>query len=405
VRAAALRAIGKLCGDRDLETLVQALDDKKQRPRVQALAALLRDAGIEGSIAGGARLAELLAAPERKRRIEATRVLSELGHGAYRPIRRLLEDDDAKVRRAALKAAEHAPDARLVPLLLAALHEPRTSARAGRAIAALGLAAVEPLLELLGDRSASRHVRLEIPRILRRIEPAPEIFEALLSHAAIDEPQIRLRVLGTLARVRDELSLPPLSLAEVLGRIETELSEAYALLAGWSRAKGEYGTPLMEQSMLLLEQRAGERILRILELRYSRAPLHLVRRALNRPSRRANAMELLDGMMEPALRVLVLPFFDDRSLEELIESAQVDVAPAPEPLDFMLAQCRHPKPFLVASALDALAGGPKPKVFAAAFARWDHPSRLVRETALVGDDKVYPVRPGDRLADRARVAD
>jgi len=217
----------------------------------------------------------------------------------------------------------------------------------------------------------------------------------------IDDPQVRLRVLGTLARVRDELSLLPLSLADVQDRIELELSEAYASLAGWQRAKQDYGTPLMEQSMLLLERRAGERILRTLELRYARAPLHLVRRALNRPSRRANAMELLDGMMEPSLRALVLPFFDDRSLEELLESAQVDVAPAPEPVDFMLAQCRHPKPFLVASALDALSHTPSPKVFAAAFARWDHPSRLVRETALVVAVKVDPERTRERLADRA----
>ncbi|NOY92780.1 MAG: hypothetical protein GXP55_16445 [Deltaproteobacteria bacterium] len=173
VRAAALRAIGKLCGDRDLEILVEALDDRKQKPRVQALAALLRDAGIEGSIAGGTRLAELLAAPERKRRVEAARVLSELGRGAYRPLRRLLEDADPKVRRAALKAAEHAPDPRLVPLLLEALEAARTSARAGRAIAALGLPAVEPLLSLLGvapraprgaaylaaDRSRARNLR------------------------------------------------------------------------------------------------------------------------------------------------------------------------------------------------------------------------------------------------------
>jgi len=400
VRAAALRAVGKLCGDRELEILVAALEDPKQKPRVQALAALLRDAGIEGSIAGGARMAALLESPDRKRRIEAGRVLSQLDQGAFRAIRRLLEDEDAKVRRSALRAAEHVPDARLVPFLIDALHAPRTSARAGRALAALGLGAVEPLLELLGDRSASRHVRLEVPRILRRIDAAPEIFTALLPYAKVDDPQVRLRVLGTLARVRDELALPPLTLADIQRRVEAELSEAYALLAGWNRAKATYSTPLMDESMGLRQKRAGERILRILELRYPRAPLHLVRRALGRPSRRANAMELLDGMMEPSLRAKVLPFFDDRSLDALLASAQVEFTHAPEPLEFMLGQCRHPKPFAVAAALDALTLHPGPKVVAAAFGRWDHPSRLVRETALVVAAKMDPQRTRERLADR-----
>jgi len=66
----------------------------------------------------------------------------------------------------------------------------------------------------------------------------------------------------------------------------------------------------------------------------------------------------------------------------------------------MLGQCRHPKPFAVAAALDALTLHPGPKVFAAAFGRWDHPSRLVRETALVVAAKMDPQRTRERLADR-----
>jgi len=405
VRAAALRAVGKLCGDRELETLVEALRDRKLKPRVRALAALLRDAGIEGSIVGGARLAELLASPERDSRIEAAKVLGFLGKGVYRPLRKLLEDEDAKVRRAALKAAEHAPDPRLTPLLIQALHAPRTATRAGRALAALGVPAVEPLLVLLADRSATRHVRLEIPRILRRMEARPEIYTALLVCARVDESQVRLRVLGTLARLRDELGLSPMALSEVHERVAHEMTEAFGTLAGWQGARAAYATDLMEQSIALREKRAGERILRLLELRYPRAPLHLVRRALNRGNHRANAIELLDGMMEPSLRPLVLPFFDEGPLPARIAAARLNLPPPPQPLKFMLAQCRHQNPFVVATALDALAELPNSAVFSAAFARWAHPSRLVRETALVVAARVDPERTRDRLEGRVPDAD
>ena len=67
----------------------------------------------------------------------------------------------------------------------------------------------------------------------------------------------------------------------------------------------------------------------------------------------------------------------------------------------MRSQCRHPNPFVVATALRAMGKTGDARVFAAAFARWDHPSRLVRETALVVATRIDAARTRERLAERA----
>jgi hypothetical protein len=96
------------------------------------------------------------------------------------------------------------------------------------------------------------------------------------------------------------------------------------------------------------------RILRILELRYDRSALKLVRAALDRGQRRAQALEMLDAIIEPPLRAIVVPFLDDAPDTEKLARAGDLLRKVPEPLAFMTEQATHPNPFVAALALDAL---------------------------------------------------
>jgi hypothetical protein len=166
-------------------------------------------------------------------------------------------------------------------------------------------------------------------------------------------------------------------------------------MAGWVRASERYAHPLLEESMRFREQRDVRRILHVLELRYDRATLKLVRRSVERPARRANAIEVLDTMLEARLRPLVLPFLDDAPDEEKVARAGPLAPATPAPEDFLLGQCEDENPYLVAIALTALSRHPSERVVARARKLLTHQEPLVREAAA---DALLRCAPDDAAA-------
>jgi len=381
VRAAAAAAFAALAHDDAVDHLAPLLEDSQRDVRVAALAGLLRHGGVEGGIVGGAQLGRMLAATSREQRIEAARALGTLGPDAYRPLRRLIADPDPGVRRAALKAAPGVADARLVPVLVDALTDAATRRRAGSALVAIGRPAVAPLVALVADESLSRAVRLMVPRLLRHI-PAPETYDALRRLASVRDSHLRLRIFAALSHLRKSLQRDPEPLGGIQSLVEAELLDTYRNLGGWERARPVFDTPLLGEVFHFRAERAMRRILRILELRYDPEPLRLVRDHLIEPKRRANAIEVLDTLLDPSLRPLVIPFLDDVSVEERLRKAGPLAPQPPEPVEFLRQHCRHPNPYVVLVALDALARCRPAEASQEAEPALAHHEPLVREAGI-----------------------
>lgn len=381
VRAAATGATASLLGDDAIEALARMRDDPSQDVRVAAIAGLLGHGGVEGVIEGAAMLAALLASTDPDARIEATRVLRELGASAYRPLRTLMLDPDPDVRRAALRAAKYVADVRLVPLLVDALHRPATRGRAAAALVAIGEQAIAPLAALLGDPNVPRPTRLMLPRILRE-SPSPRTYALLRPHAQAVDGHLRLRVLAAMSSVRSRAGSIREPFAVVEQWVRFEIEAGYRNMAAWQRLPAGLATPLLHEEFDFRRLRAYRRILRILELRYARAPLTLVRTAIDRGERRANALEVLDTLLEPALRPLVLPFFDEVDDDAKLARVGAMVPEVPPPEVFLLGQCEHPNPFVAAIAIDALREAGSPALAETARARVDSLDPLVREVCL-----------------------
>ncbi|MFO0569667.1 MAG: Npt1/Npt2 family nucleotide transporter [Polyangiaceae bacterium] len=382
VRRAAVTAVARLSGDESVDVLVPRLSDSDEEVRVATIAGLLRDAGVEGAIAGGSRLEQLIASPEPSRRREAALVLGAVGPGAYRPLTRLLADVDPQVRRAALRACEFVADPRLVPVLVELLRDPAVRLRAANALAAIGPASVEPLLALMSDEACPRDVRLVVPRVLRHV-PVQLTYERLMAVAEVADSHLRLRVFGALSRLRQSLKRPPETLDSVRRLLESELSRGYRNLAGWEAAEERYGTPLLAEEMQFRHMRAIRRILRILELRYDPEPLRLVRERIEEPSRRAHALEVLDTMLEPSLRPMVMRFFDDVPARELCENAG-PLAPEPQSAEsFLREEAAHANPYITLVVLDALARQKDPLGLELGTLAVKRPEPLAREGAVI----------------------
>jgi len=404
VRAAAAWTVAQRLGDNALESMMGLRTDPSADVRVAAVAGMLVYGGVEGAIEGGRELARLLASEVDDDRIEACRVLRRLGPAAFRPVRRLLVDPVPEVRRAALRAAGAVADPRLVPELIEALKVRSTRARASQAIIAVGQPAVDALADVLRDPSTPREIQLVLPRILREI-PSRRTYTMLRPLATSPaDGHLRLRVLGALATIRAKIGLRE-STSHVRELLRFEIRAAYRNLAAWRRARPIVGNLLLDEEFDFRQTRAVRRILRILELRYDRNALKLVRAALDKGQRRAQALEMLDALLEPGLRAMVVPFLEDLPDAEKLGRAGNLLPKVPTPVEFLTEQAHHPNPFVAALALDALPSLKDSPVGETAEAALEHRDPLVREQALRTLVRVEPESARVRAADLAHDPD
>ncbi|MFO0694799.1 MAG: Npt1/Npt2 family nucleotide transporter [Polyangiales bacterium] len=380
VRAAAAEAHAEVHEDEAIDTLVPLLDDPERVVRTSAMAGLLSHGGFEGAMVAGSRLSVLSASNLPEDRCDAAQALGALGRSGAKRLRALLEDPDRRVRLAAVESARDVADPRLVPDLLRLLADPAARNGASAALSAVGNPALEPLAALLAAPETDRDVRLAIPRVLRGIRTR-ESYATLKASIRDPDSHLRLRIYAAMSRLRESLEGPPEPLADVRALLEREIAETLHVVASWQRAKTELASPLLDEAVDFRALRGLRRVLRILELRYPPEPIRLVRERIEIPARRANALEVLDTTLEPSLRPVVMPFFDDVPVDEKL--ARAKLPPAPSTADFVREQCRHPNPYVVAILLDALGRHRHVLVRTEAPPLVVHRDPLVREAALV----------------------
>lgn len=378
VRAAGARALASIAGDDEIDTLSTHLDDPDRMVRTQVLAAVLRHCAFEGAMLGGARLVALIGSSDPGERRDATLVLGALGSAGARRLKGLLADPDADVRLAAVSAAHHVADIELGPALVRALREPWIEGGASAALIAIGPEVVPLVSPLLTDPQAARRTRLAVPRILGAIA-CDASWTALEAARSTGDRQLRLRVISALGRLRIALGRAPEPLESVKQAITHEIEEAEARRGGWAIARPVLGSPLLEEAMEFSLVRARRRVLGLLSLRLPRASLQRVRDGLDDDGRRGNALEVLDNILPPSLRGVVMPFFDDAPQAV---AARASITP-PLALASLASQlARDPNPYVAMLTLERLTECAHPLAVVEGIEAAHHPEPLVREAAV-----------------------
>lgn len=378
VRAAAAHAHALARGDDAVDALAPLLDDPDRNVRTRTTAALLSHGGLEGALSAGARVQKLIGSGSSDDRADAASVLGEVGPSGSRRLVKLLEDSDHHVVHAALVAAQTAADPRLIDPLCALLTKAATRREAATALSAIGVAVVAKLSQMLLDEKTDRATRLLIPRILRDVRTI-ESYQALDRARNDRDSHLRLRVFSALSKLRITLRLPPVSLDDIQALVLREVRESLRLQAAWESVRATVTTPLLEEEMKFREVRSVRRMLRILELRFPPDTMKLVRDRIEDPSRRATAIELLDSSIDPPLRPLVIPFFDDVAIKEKCERLGVKDVPTLE--EFSRAQCEHANPYVTTLWLDALDRAKHPLAKSEAERARNCADPMVREAA------------------------
>lgn len=255
----------------------------------------------------GALLAKGADAPAGERR-EAARLLGRLGDPALTKwLRGYLDDADPSVRRLAIEATGEGLFLELAPRLLRFLSW-RDDRRAAReALAQLGDDVVPLLAATLDDRSRSLSLRLQLPRVLRRIG-TQAAFDALLFSNADDDPSLHFRVGLALGQMKNEQPALVVQSERFLAALDRRRERTLALVEPWRDARAALGDGAILTRLLAdrLDQ-SMELAFILLGLRHDAVGLRRAHALLvgTDSRRRAWALELVDNLLGPEERELV----------------------------------------------------------------------------------------------------
>ncbi len=358
IRRRALEILGG-AGDRTIAGRAsEMLRDEDLGVRTEALLYLSREMGLDplrqlqelGDFEGysiRAGMVAFLAAPGRSQNLEAARVIldamvSSQGADGARDraeaarllalvpdafsdlLARLIEDDDGDIARVAIRSTRTTADDPLRRVLIRALGRAELSDEAATALARHGDSVVAEIDRLLSDEATPVEIRRELPTVLVRIG-TPWAQRVLMDSLLQPDVTLRHRIVTSLNQMHnlhrdvqvDRGVVQLLLAAEIAGHYRS-----YQVLAPLrSRLVDDDAVVnALKQSM----EQELERIFRLMALTYPATALHDAYVGVRSPNPlvRANALELLENILDADLRQTLLPLLDSQvSIDERIALA------------------------------------------------------------------------------------
>lgn len=308
VQAAALISLAAE-GDQEEHLAIAArLGDPHFRLRHSAVIGLLRYASGRARTQAEQALHRMAASPSPAERVLAALIIAETYAAPMRDLALdLLADQQAEVRREALKMAARAADPVLWPAVVQAAAAPGVSRMTVWALAAGGAAALPAITAALARPDLPRHQLITLINACARIG-GPEVITLTINRTNHPDGEVRaaaLEVLTTSGHRADHEA--------ARSQVRTEASQAAWLAATIVDLGGAPEIAMLRTALELSLRRARDRICLWLALAYD-APTILRARAtlVSGPSPRdAYAIEILDTQLPPDLKGLVLPIAED----------------------------------------------------------------------------------------------
>jgi ATP:ADP antiporter, AAA family len=363
VRAAAMRALVTLRQEDATVLMRRFLADPEPRVAVTA-AAGLADSAVPADVEAAADTLRRLAEDTREEgaagRREAAAALAHIRDPRFRLLLvPLLSDLDARVAEAAIHSAREmgASDGLFVPALVARLGDRTLKNAAREALVAYGEDMLDALGCILNDPHEQVWIRRHLPATLALV-PSQRAMDALMT--AIDDPDgfVRYKVLASveaLHRARPDLVY---SRAVIETRVLKEASRCCVHLSLRhnivQQAGDPGGTSLLLGALTDKQDRALDRMYRLLGLLHPDSDIAAARRAIEQtdPRRRAAALEYLDNVLGGTIRRHVMPLVDDAPIGLKVQHANTILGTRPRDLEDTLAQLVHDDdPVIAASAI------------------------------------------------------
>lgn len=314
VRAAAIRCYCALVGEPAVAVVEPHLHSTSAAVRGAAVASVIRHGGLEGILHAADDLKAMLNSPDEAQRHACAQVLREVGFQRfYAPAQQLLGDESPRVRSAAIGAAGAMRAPELVPSLIYKLRARETQRQAQLALAQYGDDIIDTLRTVLHQHREDAVLRRAIPRILERIgsKRALDVLVDALDAAVVDDGEARAEVAKAAARLRERLGVA-VDEARVRRLLSDELQRHYQLLAMVVDLRELADNPqedLLRDALDRRQQESLARIFRILAVVHPPKAIETIYGNLRSPAPalRANAVEVLDNLLEADDKRRLLP--------------------------------------------------------------------------------------------------
>ncbi len=245
-------------------------------------------------------------------RLEAARLLSILPDAFDGALQALLADPDPDVQQAAIRAAGHLRKRQFIPALLDHLRDSKLAPAAADALVQFGDRVVGTLRDHLTDPATPLAARREIAIILGRIA-TPAAAHVLVENLLESDTTLRFRVLSGLNKLRqqrpeielDTQMIETVLAAEILGHYRS-----YQILGRLGKELEAHDA--MAQALQESMKQEVERIFRLLSLLFPHHDFHSTYVGLQSKNQvvHDNALELLDNVLKPQLRAVLVPLLD-----------------------------------------------------------------------------------------------
>lgn len=320
----------------------------------------------------------------RKTRLEAARLAEKLPVVFENLLRRLIEDEDPDVARAAIRAAGRHGSGPFAGLLLKLLVDGSLREEARQALAKAGSAAVGELARCLEDPDLPPEVRRAAPEILEQIG-TDEAGRALAGSLLEGNSESRLHLLKVLSRMRERrpgLDLDPWALEAVLGAEIMGHYRSYQILGALELSSLEKEPSTRGLRIAMLEEL--ERIFLLLGLLYPGTDFRAAWDGLRsgNPVIHDQALDLLESRLRPEMRSLLVPLIDPvvHGAERMRLAERMAGTPVDSPVEAVKELASTGDPWLRACAAYAI-GAQGLKELESFLEEWQHdPDPLLRET-------------------------
>ena len=359
------------------------LKDSSHLVRAAATVGLIRYGGLDGIIVAADTLKAMFAAQDAKRRRAGAWCVGQVGVKTfYRSLMPLMADPDSSVRTAAVQAAGALRSPELVLGLIQRLSDPPVQRSAITALAAYGPGLLTTLRTILDNPREQPMIRRAIPNVLSRIGVQLSM-DVLFNILDTEETVLRTRALDAIVHLH--VSHPELRPdREMLRRlVHRELKSAYQTVVMLTETVSIPSMLLSEANEERYVQTLG-RIFKLLRVLHPGRQLDVVRRNLNNPlpSAKANAVEVLEQVLDPETRRCLLPLLELSDRVALVATgAELFPLMHREPAGWLHEFLVDKHEWTVATALEAIGRLADSSFEPAVRLLLGHSSPLVRETA------------------------
>lgn len=423
VRAAAIDAFCAIGRDKAVRSVRPYLADGDPRIRSAAVTGMIKYGGLDGVLVAAEALKALIANTDGAMREHAAKVLGAVGvRNFYQPVLQLMNDPEAKVRRAAISAAAVLKSPEFVIPLIYRTQSIDTMRDAVSALTSYGAQVVPTLAKVLSNSMEDASIRRAVSQVLGRLGTTDSV-GLITKHLDDRDELLRARLYKALARAVKGHRLVLSDVAPVQTALARELAAAYTAMrqaellgleAGPSATGPRHGLVaargLLASALSEKVSQIERRIFLLLAVLYPDADMEQIyagihdAAATDAPRRRANAVELLDNLLDRELKKRFLPLLDELPRPERLRLVE-DLFPfqSKSPREVLLELTRDETAWVRACALWTLAQeADAPELVDVAQHAAADSSPVVREMALVTLERTAPERAAALAEEKLR---